>query len=137
MLLSLRKNGLTSLFKEVRVFKVFHFRFSAYGGERNVGFGAFLKCCEGLSLSFLSLVFFWENGKEETTKKTRIFYPHRTPKIPGKEGENAQKNKEILAAEKDKEFQKNKERKDRDSGVIRANRFARFARIGRAIRKFE
>ena len=54
-------------------------------------------------LSFLSLPF----------KKTRIFYPYRTPKIPGKEGKNAQKNKEFLAGEKSKEFQKSKGRKDR------------------------
>ena len=56
------------------------------------------------TLSFLSL-FFWKNARK-TTKKTRIFYPHRTPKIPGKEGENAQKNKEFLAREKNKEIPK-------------------------------
>ena len=61
--------------------------------------------------SFLSLFFGKWPGKPP--KKTRIFYSYRTPKIPGKEGENAQKNKEFLAKEKNKEFQKNKERKDR------------------------
>ena len=63
------------------------------------------------SLSFLSLFFRKKAGK--TTKKTRIFYPYRTPKIPGKEGKNARKNKEILARRKNKEIPKNKERKDR------------------------
>ena len=78
MLLSLRKNGLTSLFKEVRVFKVF--------------FGKL-------------------QGKPQ--KKNKDFYPCRTPKIPRKEGKNAQKNKEFLAGEeKSKEFQK-KTRKGR------------------------
>ena len=44
-------------------------------------------------------------------KKTRIIYPSRSPKIAGKEGENAQNNEEFLAREKkNKEFQKNKER---------------------------
>ena len=66
------------------------------------------------SLSFLSL-FFLEKGTENP-QKTRIFYPCRTPEIPGKEGKNAKKNKEFLAKKKkkkNKEFQKNKERKDR------------------------
>ena len=36
----------------------------------------------------------------KTTQKTRIFYPYRTPKIPGKGGKNAQKNKEFLAGQK-------------------------------------
>ena len=58
------------------------------------------------------LVFFWKKARK-TTKKTRIFYAYRTPKISGKEGKNAQKNKEILAGEKNKEFPKNKARKDR------------------------
>ena len=65
--------------------------------------------------------FFWKIARK-TTKKTRIFYPCRTPKIPGKEGENAQKNKEFLAGEKkNKEFQKNKERKDRVGDLSRVN----------------
>ena len=54
------------------------------------------------------LVFWRKAGK--TTKKTRMFYPYRTPKIPGKEGKNAEKNKEFLARSK---IQKSKERKDR------------------------
>ena len=57
------------------------------------------------------LVFWKKAGK--TTKKTGIFYPDRTPKIPGEEGKNDKKNKEFLARRKNKEFQKNKERKDR------------------------
>ena len=73
----------------------------------------FIPVWENISntLSFLSL-FFFEKARKPT-KKTRIFYPYRTPKIPGKEGKNAQKNKEILAGEKNKKFQENKERKDR------------------------
>ena len=63
------------------------------------------------TLSFLSL-FFLEKGKE-TTRKTRIFYRYRTPKILEKEGKNAQKNRLFLAGKKNKEFPKNKERKDR------------------------
>ena len=50
-------------------------------------------------------------------KKTRIFYPNRPPEIPGKERKNAQKNKEFLAEEKSKEFQKSKERKDREFSI--------------------
>ena len=50
------------------------------------------------------LVFFWKIARK-TAKKTRIFYPCRTPKIPGKEGKNAQKT-EFLAGKKNKEFQK-------------------------------
>ena len=48
------------------------------------------------------LVFF---GKREgkPPKKQGFFYPRRTPKIPGKEGENAQKKKEILARKKKKQ----------------------------------
>ena len=64
------------------------------------------------TLIFLSL-FFWKMARK-TTKKTRISYPYRTPKVPGKEGKNAQKNKEFLAGEKNKEFQKSKARKDRE-----------------------
>ena len=60
-------------------------------------------------LPFLAFV---EKGKEKH-QKNKDFYPYRTPNIPGKEWKNAQKNKEILAEEKSKEFQKCKERKDR------------------------
>ena len=41
------------------------------------------------TLSCLSLSF-WRKGRENH-KKTRTFYPYRTPKIPGKEAKNAQK----------------------------------------------
>ena len=61
------------------------------------------------ALSFLSLFFGKRQGKPP--KKQGFFIP--TEPLKGEEGENAQKNKEILAAEKNKEFQKNKERKDR------------------------
>ena len=49
----------------------------------------------------------------KTTKKARIFYPCRTPKILGKERKNAQKCKEFLEKEKSKEIQKSKEKKIR------------------------
>ena len=62
--------------------------------------------------------FFWKKAGK-TTKKTRILLSYETLKIPGKEGKNAQKNKEFPARRKNKEFQKNKERKDR---VDRRNR---------------
>ena len=75
--------------------------------------------------------FFWKKARK-TAKKTRIFYPYRTPKILGKEGKNAQKKQGIprtlkslekkgktlkktrnsSQGEKNKEFPKNKERKD-------------------------
>ena len=67
------------------------------------------------TLSFLSL-FSWKKGGK--TKKTRIFYPYRTPKTPGREGKNAQKNKEILARRKTRNSKKTKERKDR---AVRTN----------------
>ena len=60
----------------------------------------------------LPFLAFLEKGKENH-QKNKDFYPYRTPEIPGKEGKNAQKNKEFLAEEKSKEFQKSKERKDR------------------------
>ena len=59
-----------------------------------------------------------KDSQTQLYEKTRIFYSHRTPKIPGKEGKNAPKNKEFLAGEKNKEFQKNKERKDREVSEI-------------------
>ena len=82
----------------------------------------------------LSLAFFWKTARK-TTKKTRIFYRCRTPKILGKEGKNGQKSKEFLGKEKRKEIPKSKEKKIRvnpkivqksrnnliDSRVIRAN----------------
>ena len=56
------------------------------------------------SLSFLSLLF-WKKARK-TIKKTRIFCPYWTPKIPRKEGRIAQKNKEILAREKTRNSKK-------------------------------
>ena len=56
---------------------------------------------------------FLENGKE-TTKTARISFPGRTPKILGKEANNAQNRKEFLEKDRGKEIQKkNKERKIR------------------------
>ena len=63
-----------------------------------------------------SFPFFVEKGRENHAKKnTRIFYPYRNPKSPGKEEENAQNNKEILEKRRKKQGipKKNKERKDR------------------------
>ena len=58
---------------------------------------------------FLSLLFsLKKQGKP--LKKTRIFSRCRTPKIPGKEGKNAQKSKEIPCNQKSKETKKIKER---------------------------
>ena len=87
----------------------------------------------------LSFLVFWKVARK-TTKKARIFYPCRTPEISGKEGKNAQKNKEFLAGGKNKEFQKNKERKDRvrfplEKKVFSANRFARIAPVRVANRR--
>ena len=42
---------------------------------------------------------FFLKKARKTTKKKRIFHPCRNPKIPGKEGKNARKNKEFLALE--------------------------------------
>ena len=47
-------------------------------------------------LPFLAFV---ETGKENLPKN-KDFYPWRTPKIPGKEGKNAEKSKEFLGKEK-------------------------------------
>ena len=44
-------------------------------------------------------VFFREKGKETRQKRTRIFYPCRTPKIPGKERENAPKKQGINSSQ--------------------------------------
>ena len=62
-------------------------------------------------LIFLSLLFWRKQGKPP--KKARIFSLCRTPEIPGKEGKNAQKSKEIPCNERSKEIQKSKERKIR------------------------
>ena len=80
------------------------------------------------SLSFLSLFFWKKAGK--TTKKTGIFYPDRTPKIPGKEGKNDQKNKEFLARRKNQEFQQ-KTRKGRTGLIFAASRvFLEISAVG-------
>ena len=50
----------------------------------------------------------------KTTKKTRIFYPYRTPKIPGKEGKNTPKNQGNPSREKKQGIPKNKEKKHRE-----------------------
>ena len=52
------------------------------------------------------------------SRQPRIFYPYRTPKIPGKEGKRSKKNKEILARRKNKEIPKKKERKDRERSLF-------------------
>ena len=59
----------------------------------------------------LSFPSFFLQGKP--VNKNKDFCPYSTPKIPGKEGKNALKNKEVLTREKDEEFPKSKERKDR------------------------
>ena len=46
-----------------------------------------------------------KKGKK-TTEKTRIFYSGRTPTMPGKEGKDAQRNKELLEGEKTRNSKK-------------------------------
>ena len=58
------------------------------------------------TLSFLSL--FLGKKARKPPKKQGVFHPYQTPKIPGKEGEAAQKNKEFLARENNKEFERKK-----------------------------
>ena len=65
----------------------------------------------------LPFLAFLENSKENH-QKTRIFYPYRTRKSLGKRGKTLKKNKEFLAEQKNKEFQKNKERKDREITLV-------------------
>ena len=76
------------------------------------------------TLSFLSFFFFFWKRHEKPPKKTRIFYPfrtpeipgkeypYRTPEIPGKEGKNARKNKELVAREKKHKELKKKQGKE-------------------------
>ena len=74
----------------------------------------FVEISYEFSQDFLSLLFWETQGKPP--KKARIFSLCRTPKIPGKEGRNAQKSKEIPCNEKSKEIpcnEKSKERKNR------------------------
>ena len=52
----------------------------------------------------------------KTTKKARIFYPCRTPKIPGKERKNAQKSKEFLEKEKKQGNPKKQGKEDQGKG---------------------
>ena len=63
-------------------------------------------------LSFLSLFFWKKAGKN--TKKQGFFIPAEPLKSPKKKGKTLKKKKEFLARGKSKEFQENKERKDRD-----------------------
>ena len=63
-----------------------------------------------ISLVFLSLLFWEKHGKP--SKKARIFSLCWTPKIPGKEGQNAQKSKEIPGTEKNKEIPKKQGKED-------------------------
>ena len=67
---------------------------------------------DGLTLIFFSLPF-WKTARK-TTRKARISSACRTPKILGKEGENAQNRKEFLEKEQGKENQKGKEKKIRE-----------------------
>ena len=85
------------------------------------------------SLIFLSLLFLEKARK--TTQKSKDFYLCRTPKIPGKEGENAQKSKEIPCNEKSKEIQKSKERKIRVWGQKENFFFAKKPKGGTGLRR--
>ena len=59
-------------------------------------------------------LFFTENASSHPLPKHRLrFYHYRTPKIPGKEGKNGQKSKEILAKEEKKTRNLKKTRKGR------------------------
>ena len=58
----------------------------------------------------------------KTQKSKDFFSLLRTPKVPGKEGKNAQKSKDILCNKKSKEIQKSKERKIRAMSIAIANR---------------
>ena len=51
-------------------------------------------------------------GEKKKKPKNKDFLSQPNPKIPGKEGKRSKKQG-ILAGERNKEFQKNKERKDR------------------------
>ena len=60
--------------------------------------------CLAISLFFLSLLLWKKQGKPP--KRARIFSRCGTPKIPGKEGKNAQKSKEIPCNEKARKSKK-------------------------------
>ena len=49
-----------------------------------------------ISSPVLPFLVFWKMTRK-TSQETRIFYSHRTPKIPGKEGKDAPIHKEFLA----------------------------------------
>ena len=56
---------------------------------------------------------FFEKGKKNHQQNKEFFIPSEPLKPLEKKGKTLKKNKEFLAGEKDKEFKKNKERKDR------------------------
>ena len=90
----------------------FSVSFSKVNNRKSLGHRPVDPCLSRrMSLPVLPFLDFLEKGREHHPKN-KDFYPYRTPKIPGKEGKNAQKNKEILARRKNKEFKKNKEGKD-------------------------
>ena len=65
--------------------------------------------------------FFWKMAKKTNKKKTRICFLSlpRTPKIPGKEGKNTPKNKEILARRKNtRNSQKKKQGGKEGQGIL-------------------
>ena len=67
-----------------------------------------------IDLLFLVCVFFF-NGKENHQKKTRIFYPCRTPKSLRKKGKALKKARSSLNIKKKaRKFKKSKEKKMRD-----------------------
>ena len=70
MLLSLRKNGLTSLFKEVRVFKV-QVSFNCV----TVGQGSGAFHCRGSGVSPYSCEFPWENPQQAIVMHTKAETP--------------------------------------------------------------
>ena len=72
--------------------------------------GSGICCGQNPVLPFLV---FLEKGRENHQKDKNV-YPYRTPKIPGKEGKNGQKTRNSSQGEKNKEFPKIKERKDRE-----------------------
>ena len=81
---------------------------------------------------WISDTLFWKKARK-TTQKSKDFSLCRTPKIPGKEGKNAQKSKEIPCNEKSKEIQKSKERKIKNlhrlNQSINQGRFFFFERL--------
>ena len=116
MLLSLRKTGLTSSFKEVRVFKVFlhacrsssvNFPWFSQGKRfKSCGKsgGGILRDVFGPTLSFLSLIFL-QKGKGNHQKK-KIFIPTEPLRSLEKRREKAhKKTRKSSQGDKNKEFQ--------------------------------